>query len=199
MGEREQVEAEAPIEPPEKVAVSFAERPFGMTPSKAEGVGYLVVKTSEGKPAMKAGVKPGWRLVEVANAPCRDLDLEGAQAVLKNAELPVALVFEAIPGGADFCTACQRVLAMSSFSRKMRTKPAEKRRCSVCVEASEGTNETEAAQGDAGVKEGEGGQPKGKFSGKLSELQELCAETAREAEKVTGIKAARGGRGGRGR
>merc|ERR1712216_679553 len=35
---------------PERVELSLGERPFGMTPSKAEGVGYLVAKVSAGKP-----------------------------------------------------------------------------------------------------------------------------------------------------
>lgn len=194
--ERQQNAADTELEPPERVTVSLAERPFGMTPSKAEGVGYLVAKASEGKPAARAGVRPGWKVAGVAGTPCDTLGLEAAQALLKGAELPVAVVFEAVPGNASFCTACQQVLVAASFSRKMLTKPAEKRRCSSCVEAAEGANEAEAEAEAADSKEGGNGKPQSR----LSELKQLCAETAREAEKVTGIKAARGGgRGGRGR
>jgi len=124
------------LEPPERIAVSLGERPFGMTPSKAEGVGYLVAKVSDGKPAAKAGIRPGWCVVEIAGQSCKGLDLDATQALLKPAALPVDLVFEALPGGGDFCTTCQRVLVWALFSRKMRTKPPEKRRCTACVEAS---------------------------------------------------------------
>merc|ERR1719336_2682179 len=172
--------------------VTLAERPFGMTPSKADGVGYLVAKVSEGKPAAKAGVRAGWHLVEINGKPCAELDLESAQAELKASDLPVDVVFEAVPGGADFCTACQRVLPIPLFSRKMRTKPPEKRRCSACVEASE-AEDGEGAEGAPAIHVA---QPKGK----LGELAGLCAETAREAEAVTGLRAVRGGsRAGRGR
>jgi len=193
--EREQAAEETVLQPPERVAVSFAERPFGVTPSKAEGVGYLVVKVGEGKPAARAGVRPGWRLVELGGKSFEGLDFEAMNALVKGAELPVEAVFEAIPGGGDFCTACQRVLAAPLFSRKMRTKPPEKRRCSSCVEVAEAA-EAEAAEGAAAAPaEGAGGKPQSK----LGELRELCAETAREAEAVTGLKAVRGSGRGRGR
>jgi len=190
--EREEAAAATELQPPERMPVTLAERPFGMTPSKAEGVGYLVAKVSEGKPAAKAGVRAGWHLAEIGGKHCGDLDLEAAQAELKAAALPVDVVFEAVPGGADFCTACQRVLPIPLFSRKMRTKPPEKRRCSACVEASE-AGEGDGAEGAPVIHVA---QPKGK----LGELAELCKETAREAEVVTGLRAVRGGsRAGRGR
>eukprot|EP00933_Yihiella_yeosuensis_P055581 TRINITY_DN54411_c0_g1_i1.p1 TRINITY_DN54411_c0_g1~~TRINITY_DN54411_c0_g1_i1.p1 ORF type:complete len:283 (+),score=81.18 TRINITY_DN54411_c0_g1_i1:38-886(+) len=189
--EREAAAEEATIEPPEKVEVVLAQRPLGMTPASKAPTGYRVLKASEGKPAAKAGVKPGWRLVSVAGKSCEDQSLEEAQATLKGAELPVTLTFEAVPGGADFCINCQEILAIPLFSRKMRTRLPEKRRCSACVEASEAAGEDEA----------EGAAPAEGGGSKLSELQQLCRETAKEAEKVTGIKAVgRGGRGkGRGR
>lgn len=191
--EREEAAAATELQPTERMPVTLAERPFGMTPSKGEGVGYLVAKVSEGKPAAKAGVRVGWHLVEINGKPCGDLDLEAAQAELKAADLPVDVVFEAVAGGADFCTACQRVLPIPLFSRKMRTKPPDKRRCSACVEASE-AEAAEAAEGATAVAQ----VPQHK--GKLGELAGLCAETAREAEAVTGLRAVRGGsRAGRGR
>mmetsp|Transcript_2092 Transcript_2092/g.6140 ORF Transcript_2092/g.6140 Transcript_2092/m.6140 type:complete len:291 (-) Transcript_2092:28-900(-) len=200
-GERQQAaeEAEANMGPPERVSATLSERPFGMTPAKAEGAaptpGYLVVKVSEGKPAAKAGVRPGWRVAEVSGSSCEGLDLEGVQTLLKGAELPVQVTFESVPNGADFCTACQQVLAGPLFSRKMRTKPPDKRRCSACVEAAEG-----AVEGEGGEAGEEAAAGYGKPQSKLSEFQQLCADSAKEAEKVTGLRAVRGagrGRGGR--
>merc|ERR1712232_800111 len=140
--EREKAAGEA-LELPTRTVVSLTERPFGITPSKADGVGYLVAKVSEGKPASKAGVRLGWRLVAVNGEPCKTDDLEQAQQLLKGAELPVQATFDELPANGDFCTACQLVLSSALFSRKMRTKPPEKRRCSACVEAADGA-------GDAG-------------------------------------------------
>ncbi|CAJ1353132.1 unnamed protein product, partial [Effrenium voratum] len=106
-------------------------------------------------------------------------------------ELPVTASFEALPANGDFCTSCQEILHSNSFSRKMRTKPPEKRRCSQCVEA-EADAEAAAAEAAGYPAEGaEGEEPQSK----MSELRQLCAESAKEAEKVTGLKALRGGRG----
>eukprot|EP00441_Pelagodinium_beii_P017735 CAMPEP_0197672684 /NCGR_PEP_ID=MMETSP1338-20131121/79463_1 /TAXON_ID=43686 ORGANISM="Pelagodinium beii, Strain RCC1491" /NCGR_SAMPLE_ID=MMETSP1338 /ASSEMBLY_ACC=CAM_ASM_000754 /LENGTH=256 /DNA_ID=CAMNT_0043252819 /DNA_START=24 /DNA_END=791 /DNA_ORIENTATION=+ len=167
--EREKAAGEAVIEAPERVEVSFDARPFGMTPA-TKGNGYVVLKASDGKPAAKAGVRPGWRLVAISGESCESLDMNGAQAKLKAADLPVTVLFEAVPGGADFCVSCQEVLAMPLFSRKMRTKPPEKRRCSSCVEASEADGE--AAEGEVQEQAGGYSAPEGS---KLSELQQLCA------------------------
>mmetsp|Transcript_45707 Transcript_45707/g.126848 ORF Transcript_45707/g.126848 Transcript_45707/m.126848 type:complete len:333 (-) Transcript_45707:165-1163(-) len=144
---RERALEEGTLEAPERVTVSLGERPFGMTPSKAEGVGYLVAKVSEGKPASKAKVRPGWRIADVAGTSCEGLDLEAVQTLLKPAALPVAVTFETLPGNGDFCTACQRVQVWALFSRKMRTKPPDARRCIACVEASGVEKE---AEGEAG-------------------------------------------------
>ncbi|CAK0904998.1 unnamed protein product [Prorocentrum cordatum] len=136
--EREQ-ERELALEegllPSGRLELSLAERPFGMTASKAEGVGYLVAKVSDGKPAAKAGVRPGMRVAEVAGTSCGGLDMESVQALLKGAALPVPVAFEAVPENGDFCT---RVLVWAQFSRKMRTRPPDKRRCAACVEAGGG-------------------------------------------------------------
>jgi len=79
----------------EVVAMQLNERPFGMAPSKEAGVsGYVVAKVAEGKPAATAGVCVGWCLVSIAGKPCRDLDLEAIQVLLKGADLPVAVEFE---------------------------------------------------------------------------------------------------------
>lgn len=79
----------------EVVGMQLSERPFGMAPSKEAGVsGYVVAKVAEEKPAATAGVCVGWRLVSIAGKPCRDLDLEGIQVLLKGADLPVAVEFE---------------------------------------------------------------------------------------------------------
>lgn len=178
----------------ERTSVVLTERPFGMTSSKAdESAGYVVARSTEGKPAAKAGVRAGWRVLAVGGMTCEGLDLEAVQTLFKNGELPLEVTFEMVPSGADFCTACQQVLVVDRFSRKMRTKPADKRRCTSCVDAAgEGAGEGEAPAGSA---------PAGsdRPASKLSELQQLCAESAQEAQKVTGIRAARGaGYGGRG-
>eukprot|EP00435_Cladocopium_sp_Y103_P066475 s239_g28.t1 len=176
----------------EQVEVTLSSRPFGLTPS-SKGPGYVVLKASEGKPAAKAGVRPGWRLVAIDREVCGG---EGGSQVewqsrLKAAELPVKMTFETL-GSRDFCTSCQEILPGSNFSRKMRTKAPEKRRCSACVEdAAEEKNENGEPGGSEGAVQGE--------ATKLSELKQLCAETAKEAEQVTGLKAVRGAGRGRGR
>eukprot|EP00930_Biecheleria_cincta_P050900 TRINITY_DN36075_c0_g1_i1.p1 TRINITY_DN36075_c0_g1~~TRINITY_DN36075_c0_g1_i1.p1 ORF type:complete len:292 (-),score=73.78 TRINITY_DN36075_c0_g1_i1:42-917(-) len=193
--EREQAASEVALEPAERIEVSLDCRPFGLTPG-SKGPGYMVLKASEGKPAAKAGVRPGWRLVSIAGEACEDLDTNDAQAKLKAAELPVKLIFEAVPGGADFCVSCQEVLAVPLFSRKMRTRPPDKRRCTACVEAAEADGQKEGEEVETSAPKGGG------YSGnsKLAELQQLCAETAREGEQVTGLKAVRAGSAvGRGR
>jgi ATP-dependent RNA helicase DDX3X len=66
-----------------------------MAPSKDAGVsGYMVAKVAEDKPADKAGVRHGWRLVSIAGKPCRDLDLEEIQVLMKGADLPLEAEFE---------------------------------------------------------------------------------------------------------
>lgn len=197
--EREQAAEEAVIEAPELVHVTLEAKPFGLTAVKTgEGCqGYTIAKAGEGKPAARAGVRPGWRLVEVAGTACRDLDMEATSALLKEVAAPAELVFEAVPRGADFCTACQRILASPLFSRKMRTKPVDKRRCTACVEAAEAEDGPAADAAEGGA---EAADVPAKPKSKLSELQSLCAESAKQAEAVTGLRAARGaGRGGKGR
>jgi hypothetical protein len=197
---REKCEAAAEeivLEPGEKITVSISERPFGMASSKADDVqGYLVSKVTEGKPAARAGVRPGWRAVSVGGKSCEGLDVDAVLAMFKAAELPVDLEFEAVPENADFCTACHRVLPAPLFSRKMRTKPRETRRCSACVEAAQA--DSAGAPGGEGA---EGGTEKPQSQ--LDELKALCADSAAQAEKVTGLKPVRGGgyigRGGRSR
>jgi len=220
--EERQALEETVLEPPERIATSLPERPLGMTPSKAdESLGYVVAKVSDGKPAFKAGIRPGWRVATVAGKTCEGLNLEAVQALLKAAELPVAVEFDSLPSGADWCTSCLRVLVIPLFSRKMRTKPPDKRRCTSCVEASEEGSSATASEAqptcecgsvfaaidpknptvDAAICQ-KCGKARPKKS-QLAELQELCAETASQAEKVTGLKPVRGGsfvgRGGRGR
>merc|ERR1712187_9495 len=108
--------------------------------------------------------------------------------------LPAELIFDAVPDGADFCTACERLLPVPAFSRKMRTKPPAKRRCSACVEAAEDAE----AENNGDAQEGETVQDAP--TSKLAELRALCAESAEQAEKVTGLKATKAsGYLGRGR
>ena len=73
----------APVEDVEGkiVEVTLASRPFGLTPVPA-GEGYVVLKASEGKPAAKAGVRPGWRLQNLAGEAASG-DLAELQAKLK--------------------------------------------------------------------------------------------------------------------
>ncbi|CAE7223159.1 HACE1 [Symbiodinium sp. CCMP2456] len=195
--EREQAIAATELEAPPRVEVTLASRPFGMTPAN-KGTGYVVLKTSEGKPAIKAGIRPGWRVADVAGQSVEGLEGSEVQALLKDASLPVTVAFDGIPENGDFCIACQEILPQPSFSRKMRTKPPEKRRCANCVDLAEAEAEAEAKAKE----EVAGGYADAAAQGptsKLSELQQLCAETAREAELVTGLKAVRGRGRGRGR
>merc|ERR1711865_381198 len=68
---------------------------MGLVPIKSsDSDGDVVAKVTEGKPAAIAGIKPGWRLVKVAERSCRDLELEEAQTVLKNVVLPTTMQFE---------------------------------------------------------------------------------------------------------
>lgn len=181
-------QAMANLEPGPLTLVILEERPFGMSSSKSEDDGYVVGRVTDGKPAAKAGVGLGWRVTAVADSSCRGLNLENVQQLLRTAPLPVTVEFEQLPNTTGFCTACQRVLTTMLFSRKMLTKPVEKRRCSACVE------ESLAGPGvDAGEEKAAGG------ADALSDLQALCADSAKQAEKVTGLKPVRGGGRGRGR
>jgi len=195
--EKEGAENDGPdeaLQPGERVTLQLPERPFGMVPSKLEcnARSYTVTKATEGKPACKAGVKAGWKVVAVAGASCLDLDLEGIQILLKDAALPVDVEFETVPANGDYCTACQQVLTTASFSRKMRTKPPDKRRCTACVDAEGGGGTAEPS--------GEPEEREVSSTSKLGELRALCAEAAQQGEKVTGLKAVRGGSAvGRGR
>eukprot|EP00929_Paragymnodinium_shiwhaense_P096976 TRINITY_DN5874_c0_g1_i4.p1 TRINITY_DN5874_c0_g1~~TRINITY_DN5874_c0_g1_i4.p1 ORF type:complete len:683 (+),score=147.99 TRINITY_DN5874_c0_g1_i4:57-2105(+) len=79
----------------ERITIKLNERPFGMQPNKEEGAaGYVIGKLADGRPADKAGVKVGWRVVEVAGSSCKDSSVDATQALLKNANLPVDVVFE---------------------------------------------------------------------------------------------------------
>merc|ERR1712039_2568 len=169
----------APLAEPELATVTLSSRPFGMTPSKTEGEGYLVVRVSDGKPAAAAGIRPGWRLASVSGVACTSRELEQLQGLLKEAQLPVTLEFEKLPNNGDLCTACQRVLVATLFSRKMRTKPADKRRCSACVDAAD--DATAEATGDAEqVATDDVAKPQSQFA----EFKALVAESAEQAEKV---------------
>jgi len=87
-----------PAKPAELATVTLDVRPFGMGPSKEAGVeGYVVSKIADGKPASKAGVLVGWRLVRVAGADCREADLDSVSKLLKDAALPMEAVFEKPP------------------------------------------------------------------------------------------------------
>lgn len=180
----------------EEVIVTLTSKPFGVAAAKSEHVqGFLVAKVTEGKPAANAGVRPGWRLLEVAGEDCREKPHAEVTELLKAGEIPLKLLFEKLAEDADYCTSCERVLVSELFSRKMRTKPVEKRRCSNCVEGAE----ADEAAARAEAADATGAAP----ATPLSELQQLCAESAKQAEKVTGLKPVRGGsfagRGGKGR
>ncbi|CAK0838450.1 unnamed protein product [Prorocentrum cordatum] len=124
----------------ERVVVTLEARPFGMTPaSSSEGgaAGYRVAKASEGKPAWAQGVRPGWALACVGEQDVSGLPLAEAQAALKEAALPAELAFDVPPAGWHFCVGCCAAQPPEAFSRKMLTKPPEKRRCSECVQVQE--------------------------------------------------------------
>lgn len=66
-----------------------------MAPWKDEQIsGYVVSKVGEDKPAAKAGVRQGWRLIAVGSESCKRLDLEEIQVLLKECGLPASLEFE---------------------------------------------------------------------------------------------------------
>lgn len=131
-GAEERQQVDTPSQ--EHVVASFLERPFGMTPVKIHDSAYIVLKVSEGKTAAITGIRPGWRIVAVSEKPCDGLDLEGVQSLLKSADLPVLVEFAPVPISKDFCTSCQKLLAVDAFSRKMRTKTPDKRRCTSCTD-----------------------------------------------------------------
>mmetsp|Transcript_14232 Transcript_14232/g.32306 ORF Transcript_14232/g.32306 Transcript_14232/m.32306 type:complete len:812 (+) Transcript_14232:139-2574(+) len=83
-----------PEKPPQLVKISLQERPFGMAPTKDGASGYTISKVADDKPAGRAGVQAGWRLVAVGGKACKDADMEAIQGFLKSASLPVALEFE---------------------------------------------------------------------------------------------------------
>jgi len=192
--EKQAAISDAVVGQPEQVSVEVSERPMGMAACKVDSSGFVVLKVTEGKPAAKAGIRPGWKVREVGGSSCEGLDMEAVQSLLKSASLPATIVFDSVPSGADFCTACQKVLPAPAFSRKMRTKPPDKRRCSECVESADGDGKTADAETSEVAAQT-------KPTTALGELQQLCADSAKEAEAVTGLKAVRGGgrRGGRGR
>ncbi|CAE7639823.1 DED1 [Symbiodinium sp. CCMP2592] len=87
--------ATKPAKPREVATVSLATRPFGMAPSKeAAATGYVIEKVAEGKPAAQAGIEPGWTVKRVASTDCQGLASAAVQALLKDAALPVEVVFE---------------------------------------------------------------------------------------------------------
>eukprot|EP00746_Dinoflagellata_sp_MGD_P043862 gnl/MRDRNA2_/MRDRNA2_206775_c0_seq1.p1 gnl/MRDRNA2_/MRDRNA2_206775_c0~~gnl/MRDRNA2_/MRDRNA2_206775_c0_seq1.p1 ORF type:complete len:238 (-),score=48.71 gnl/MRDRNA2_/MRDRNA2_206775_c0_seq1:143-856(-) len=175
--------AELVVAPAARIVVSMSDRPFGIVTSKAEGVGYLVAKATDGKPAAKAGVRPGWRVVGVGSKSCDGQSFEEIQAALKGAALPVTVEFETFPSNFEFCTSCHQLSA--DFSRKMRTRPIDKRRCIACVEASP---EKEVVEGVT------------KADTAVEERKPLCAERAKQGELVAGHKVGYAGHGkGKGR
>ncbi|CAJ1388517.1 unnamed protein product, partial [Effrenium voratum] len=89
---KEKPQDKAKEKPRERAALSL-HRPFGMAPSK-EASGYVVEKVAEGKPAAEAGVEIGWRVVAVAGRGCEGLKSAEVQALLKDAPVPVEVVFE---------------------------------------------------------------------------------------------------------
>lgn len=66
-----------------------------MAPSKeAAATGYVIEKVAEDKPAAQAGIEPGWTVKRVASTDCQGLASAAVQALLKDAALPVEVVFE---------------------------------------------------------------------------------------------------------
>lgn len=124
----------------ESVTAVLAARPFGLTPlnsTEAATVGYRVAKASEGKPAWAEGIRPGWVLVGIGERDVRDMPLNEIQVILKEAPLPAQTTFEQPPPDWLFCVGCCRSQPPQAYSRKMLTKPVDKRRCSACVQNSQ--------------------------------------------------------------
>lgn len=120
----------------ETVIVRLGARPFGLvpTPDAAADAGYNVLRATEGKPAWAEGVRPGWRITAVGGEDVRGLPLAEVQARMKDSAVPLELGFACPPAEWQFCVACSRPQPPVAFSRKMLTKPADKRRCSACLQ-----------------------------------------------------------------
>ena len=107
------------------------------------------------------------------------------------------------------CTLCKAEKPPADYSRKMLTRPKEKRKCKECVDAAQAKEQAAKAakdalnppksQGVGGAAIFGGGAARG---GKANAFKAAMEETAAEAAAVTGVsvKHGRGGRGaGRGR
>lgn len=98
--EKAQVVEDALCAPPSalplliRVVVTLNVRPFGMSPVKEGVAGYVVAKLAANNPASNAGVRIGWRLIEVGGTSCRDWDVEAVKALMQGVALPVQLAFE---------------------------------------------------------------------------------------------------------
>lgn len=80
---------------PKTETVTLSARPFGMAPSKEPGLaGYVVGKVAAGKPADAAGIEVGWKVATVGTTPCKDIDFDEVQNIMKSCPLPVKVVFE---------------------------------------------------------------------------------------------------------
>lgn len=116
----------------DQVEVNLSTKPFGLSAAPTD-VGYHVARASEGKPAHKNGIRAGWVLRAIDTQNVQELPLSDVQTMLKTAELPLRLIFSRPPADWHFCVGCLRAHPPCAYSRKMLTKPVDKRRCSACV------------------------------------------------------------------
>jgi hypothetical protein len=105
------------------------------------------------------------------------------------------------------CTECKADKPPAAFSRKMLTRPKEKRRCKECVEGTLAAEQAKKAAKDAANptrSQGVGGASvfgtgAARGMSKESAFRAAMEETAAEANAVTGISVKRGRGGGRAR
>ena len=104
------------------------------------------------------------------------------------------------------CTGCKADKPPAEFSRKMLTRPKEKRRCKDCVEGVQAAEQAKKAAKDAANpprSQGVGGASvfgtgAARGMSKENAFRAAMEETAAEAQAVTGISVKRGRGGGRG-
>lgn len=120
----------------EAVTVMLGARPFGLVPmpESENNTGYTVLRATEGKPAWAEGVRPGWRITTVGGQDVVGLPAAEVQAQMKDSAVPLELGFTRPPAEWQFCVACMRPQPPVAFSRKMLTKPVDKRRCASCLQ-----------------------------------------------------------------
>lgn len=139
----------------------------------------------------------------------RCLDCQKAETEPEPEPSPAAPAREGSAAAAESlrCTECKANKPPTEYSRKMLTRPKEKRRCKACVEKSQAVEQAKKAAKDAANparSQGVGGPSvfgtgAARGMSKENAFKAAMEETAAEAQAVTGISVKRGRGGGRGR